>query len=131
MTGSNGLRRGIVAAAVSVSLSAMLAALPLPVRAAVDAEAARQVVLETFQVEVLATRAATLPDGRDVWLVKVMRRGGNSNAAFKVDTVAVDRSSGELVLGYRQGPSDDEELTERRTGAIEKRPDVVRSFTWR
>lgn len=131
MTGPSGLRRMVVAAAASASLAVALVALPMPARAAVDAEAARQVVLEAFEVEVLETRAATLPDGREVWLVKVMREGGNSNAAFKVDTVAVDRSSGELVLGYRSGASDDEELNERRTGAIEKRPDAVRSFTWR
>ncbi len=57
-----------------------------------------------FAVEVLRVRADTIDD-RAVWMVTVMNKGGNDNAAFQVNTLAVDRATGELVPSFRHGAS--------------------------
>lgn len=125
-----GVRR-LVPVGAALLLAAGLGVAGAPGAAAGVSEAeAERVVLDEFDVEVLQTRPATV-DGRDVWLVKVMHKGGNSNVAFKVDTIAVDRETGELLLGaYREAP-DDDNLSSARTGATEKRPEAARSFIWR
>ena len=88
--------------------------------------------LETsYGVRVLKVRSGEI-DGRKVWLVTVMNPGGNSNAAFQVNTLAVDKESGELVPSFRHGASG-YVLPEaaQRDDRLGLRPEVMRSRTWR
>ena len=62
---------------------------PLPAVAQVSAEQAGQTVAETFDVEVLKTRAGEV-DGVAVWFVTVMNPSGDFNEAFQVTTLAVE-----------------------------------------
>jgi TctA family transporter len=72
---------------------------------ALMADEARALVAERYRVEVLGIEAGTL-DGRAVWVVTVMQPGGNSNGAFRVTRLAVDRESGALIPSFRhEGPS--------------------------
>ncbi|MEO3429388.1 hypothetical protein AAFN88_11055 [Pelagibius sp. CAU 1746] len=84
----------------------VLAAVPLPssAEAAVSQEAAAKSISEAYGVQVLKVRAGEL-DGRKVWLLTVMRPGGNSNGAFQVHLLAVDQQSGELVSSFRHHAS--------------------------
>ena len=86
-------------------LGAANLALPDPAAAVTQQEAERKVA-EDFGVEVLTkrTRAGDI-DGRAVWFLTVMNPGGTSNAAFQVNTLAVDRETGELVPAFRHKPS--------------------------
>ncbi len=65
-----------------------------------SADTASKQIGERFDVEVLKVRPGEI-DGRKVWLVTVMRPGGDSNAAFQVHLLAVDQESGELVPSFR------------------------------
>ncbi len=75
-------------------------------------------------------REGTL-DGRDVLYVTMMHEGGNSNAAFKVDTLAFDAETGEPLRGRMPETRGSETLPSMRTGMTEKRPDVLRGRPWR
>ncbi len=72
--------------------------------AAVTQSQAVKMVEEAFDVEVLRARAGQI-DGRQVWLLTVMNRGGDFNTAFQVNTLAVDQETGKLVPAFRHGPS--------------------------
>lgn len=93
-------------------------------------EAARQIA-DRFSVRVLDVKPGKL-DGQDVWLVTVMKEGGNRNDAFQVSRLAVDRESGALVPSFRHHESG-YELPERQvvTDPTDVRPDAMRSGTWR
>ena len=121
-------RLTLVAAALALAF-----ALRPGVAAAVTKEEAERKLAETYGVEVIAkrTRAGEI-DGRPVWFLTVMNPGGDSNAAFKVTTLAVDRDSGELVPAFRHLPSGYE-----LPGVVPRddrdglRPDAARSRPWR
>jgi hypothetical protein len=95
----NNLRRSHI---LGIFLLATLVAAPaVPgAQAAVGKEAAGKQVSKTYNVEVLRVRDGTI-DGRKVWLVTVMKPGGNSNGAFQVHVLAVDQESGALVPSFR------------------------------
>lgn len=98
-------------------------------RAAVTEEQAAQRIASDYGVEILRVRAGEIDD-RAVWLVTVMKPGGNSNDAFQVTTLAVDQETGDLVPNFRPGsgaPPDAGEISTR----IEQQPDVLRSRSWR
>jgi hypothetical protein len=71
--------------------------------AAVSGEAAGKQLAERYDVQVLKVRDGDI-GGRKVWLVTVMKPGGNSNGAFQVHVLAVDQASGELVPSFRHLP---------------------------
>lgn len=71
-----------------------------PVAALTQQEAAEQVA-EQYGVEVLKTEA-TLQGDRPIILLTVMQPGGNDNAAFQVNTIAVDADTGEVIPGFRR-----------------------------
>ncbi len=71
-----------------------------PVQAQVSADQVRQQVAQNYEVDVLRINEGEL-DGKAVWLVTVMNSGGNFNDAFQVNTLAIDKASGELVPSYR------------------------------
>jgi hypothetical protein len=91
-------RRGFaVAAAVAGAL--MLGSIA-PAAALTQKEAAEKVA-EEYGVEVLKTDAG-LDGNRPIILLTVMQPGGNDNAAFQVNTIAVDAKTGEVIPGYRR-----------------------------
>lgn len=124
-----GRRAGPVALALGLAVLS-LAVASNPAVAQVDREALAQRVAEEFQAEVIQVREGTL-DGRAVLYVTLMHEGGNSNAAFKVDTLAFDAETGEPLRGAMPATRGSEGLSSMRTGMTEKRPDVLRGRPWR
>lgn len=86
------------AAIVSASASAATAV----AQGELTPEAAAQQVAESYGVEVLDVAEAD-EDGRPVYIVTVMNPGDNSNGAFQVNRLMVDRATGELVSQFRHG----------------------------
>lgn len=101
--------------------------------AAVTQQEAERRVAEDFGVEVLTkrTRAGEI-DGRAVWFLTVMNPGGTSNDAFQVNTLAVDRETGELVPAFRHRPSGyDLPGAVRLDDQSTVRPDMSGARPWR
>ena len=78
-----------------------------PEAAAITEAEVRERIAATYGVRVLKIRPDEI-DGRAVYLVTVMRPGGNANDAFLVATLAVDRATGALVPTF-----------DRRAGGVE------------
>ena len=94
-----------------------------------DQEAKRQVE-DSYDVEVLRVRESEI-DERAVWLVTFMVPGGNSNAAFMVSSLAIDRQTGDLVPAFRHQTSGYELPGGLRGDRAGLRPDAARTGTWR
>ena len=126
-------RNGRVRRQLALAIAgALLVGLATPdARAAVSSEEAAAKVAEQYGVQVLRVRAGVL-DTTPVWLVTVMKPGGDNNDAFQVTTLAVDQESGNLMPAFRHGSSGYElpAATDRGT-RIEQRPDATRSGAWR
>lgn len=69
--------------------------------AAVSQEEAAAQIAEDYGVEVLKTDAI-LRGNQPIILLTVMQPGGNDNAAFQVNTIAVDAKTGEVIPGFRR-----------------------------
>lgn len=80
----------------------------------------RQRLGEALGVEVLGVQGIEA-DGRPAYAVRVMNPGGNSNDAFRVSTLIVDRDSGE-VLGQLQQSV--ETATEFPEGGVRFQPNI-------
>jgi hypothetical protein len=119
-------RAAVLASAAAVLL---LAAGP-PADAKVDRAELEKRVAEAFDARVLKVREGTL-NGQDVLFVTMMRERANSNAAFKVDTLAFDPETGEALRGRVPDGRGDESVSRRDTSMIDKRPDVLRGRPWR
>ena len=102
---------------------------PKPVLAQVSADQTSARIGSEFGVEVLRVRAGSV-DGIEVWLVTVMNPKGDSNAAFQVTTLAVDKATGDLVPAFRHGPSGTAADWAVRLQA-DQRPEAPRSPIWR
>ena len=94
-----------------------------------EQEAKRQIE-EAYDVEVLRVREGEI-DGRAVWLVTVMSPEGDSNSAFMVSSLAIDRESGDLVPAFRHRDSGYDLPGGLRGDKAGLRPDAARSSTWR
>jgi hypothetical protein len=116
-------RAGVLAGAAA----ALLLALGAPAHANVDRAELEKRVAERFDARVLKVEDGTL-NGREVLFVTMMRERANSNAAFKVDTLAFDPATGEALLGKLPSLRDG---ARRDTTMIDKRPDVLRGRPWR
>ena len=116
-------RAGVIAGAAA----ALLLAFTPPAAANVDRAELETRVAEQFDARVLKVEAGTL-NGREVLFVTMMRERANSNAAFKVDTLAFDPATGEALLGKLPSLRDG---ARRDTTMIDKRPDVLRGRPWR
>lgn len=116
---------------LALAAAIILAAVPKPGAAAVAQSEVVKMIEETFDVEVLRARAGQI-DGREVWLLTVMNKGGDFNTAFQVNTLAVDQETGKLVPAFRHGASGYVPSgTETRDDKVGLRPDAARSGTWR
>lgn len=82
------------------ALALLVSAIAATPAAAVTEQEAEALAAERFGVEVLKVRPGFVED-RQVWLVTVMNPGANSNSAFVVSTLALDRASGEFLRGYQ------------------------------
>ncbi len=85
--------RGTIIASLAGVLMAGLTAMPA---LALDAEAVRERLEQSFPVEVLKLEPAELAE-RPVFVATVMVRPGNYNDAMRVSRVVVDAQSGELI----------------------------------
>jgi hypothetical protein len=86
---------------------------------------------EAYDVDVLRARPGQI-DGRAVWLLTVMNKGGDFNTAYQVNTLAVDQETGKLVPAFRHGASGTARPgAESRDDKVGLRPDAARSGTWR
>lgn len=99
--------------------------------AAVTGEEAAAKIRADYGVEILRVRAGTL-DGVPVWLVTVMTPGGEVNDAFQVNTLAVDKDTGQLVPVFRPGLHAPAQPGEGSVDSkLDRRPNSMRSGTWR
>ncbi len=99
--------------------------------AAMSGEEAAAKIEAAYGVEALRVRGGTV-GGAQVWLITVMKPGADSNDAFQVTTLAVDKASGELVPAYRHGPHGTIPAEDAFATQIEQRPSALRSgLTWR
>lgn len=99
--------------------------------AAIDKDEAARRIAEAYDVEVLKVEEGEV-GGLAVWMVTVMKGGGNRNDAFQVSTLAVDRDSGALVPSFRHRASGYDLPPSPGGGDTETlRPDAARSGTWR
>ena len=121
----------IVRLAVSAALLAFaLGAATRPAAAITGEEAAARIEAD-YGVKALRVRAGTI-DGIEVWLVTVMKPGRDSNDAFQVTTLAVDRVTGALVPAFRHGVHGPARPRGTSPSMIEQRPSVLRSGdVWR
>ena len=121
----------IVRLAISAALLALaLGAAPRPASALTGEEAAAKIEAE-YGVKALRVRPGMI-DGTAVWLVTVMKPGRNSNDAFQVTTLAVDRVTGALVPAFRHGVHGPARLRGAAPSMIDRRPSVLRSGdVWR
>ncbi len=97
------LRLWITVALGVFSIAAAVLA-PRPAWAEMDEKAAAEMIKSAYNVEVLKVRDGMLA-GAPVWFVTVMKPGADTNDAFQVTTLAVDKLSGNLVSSFRHGPS--------------------------
>jgi len=88
-----------ITAAVGLAPAAIAAATFSPQEAALAKR-----LEATYGVKVLRIRLGE-SNGLSVYIVTVMKQGGDFNDAFQVTTLAVDRSSGALVSQYSQTPT--------------------------
>ncbi len=121
----------IVRLAVSAALLAFVLGAATRPAAALSGEEAASGIEANYGVKVLRVRPGTI-GGTAVWLVTVMKPGRDSNDAFQVTTLAVDRTTGALVPAFRHGPSGPARLPDASPSMIEQRPGVLRSGdVWR
>ena len=118
-------------AACLLAASVLLATVPGRALAAVSEADAVENIEATYGVRALKVRSGEI-DGRDVWLITVMNPGGDSNSAFQVNTLAVDKESGQLVPSFRHGTSGYVLPDARpRDDKFGRSPEAMRSRTWR
>jgi hypothetical protein len=120
--------RAVLAFALVASFVAV--AVPTPAAAVSSEEAARKIA-EEYAVTVLRVRAGVVGN-TPVWLVTVMRAGGNFNGAFQVTTLAVDQESGKLVPEFQHSANGYRFPEGQVRGTrLEQRPEAMRSGVWR
>ena len=98
--------------------------------AQVTDEQAKRQVEDSYDVEVLRVRESEI-DGRAVWLVTFMVPQGESNAAFMVSSLAIDRQTGDLVPAFSHRASGYDLPGGLRSDKTGLRPDAARTGTWR
>ncbi len=117
--------------AAALAVVAVVLFAPSQARAEVGKDEAAAKVAEAYGVRVLKVREGEIA-GTDVWLVTVMQGGGDSNDAYLVTTLAVDRKSGALVPSFRHRPSGyDLPAQGPRGDKVGIRPDAHYGRTWR
>lgn len=117
---------------LSGTLAALLLALPVaggPARAEVGPIEVKNKIEAEYRVTVIKTTQGR-QDGRKVYRLTVMNRGGDFNEAFQVNTLIVDADTGKILSQFRHGKSG-----YRKSGAWDRRgrqrTDALRGRTWR
>lgn len=90
--------------AITVAATPVWSSSPALAQALMTTEAARGAIEQEFGVEVLRIDPAEI-DGRPAFLLRVMNPEGDFNEAFQVNTLVVDRATGDLIPTFRHGPS--------------------------
>jgi len=119
---------------VVVSLGLLMAVVAFSsadARAALGQEAIKKAIEKTYNVKVLRIQDGE-QDGRQVYRVTFMNRGGNYNAAFQVNTIVMDAETGKRVpqfrhlqSGYRLPAAHDRPVNRQATDVLR------RGWTWR
>ena len=120
----------IVLLAACASLVAAMAATPAEAR--MTKAQVKQALEKAYPVRVLDRyiESATF-DGRPVYRVKVMNRGGNFNSALMITTLIVDADSGKLLSVFRHKDSG-YELSDGGDRDGDRQPaDAPRGVQWR
>ncbi len=118
-----------LAAVVLAAGLLLFATAPAAAQALLTEAAARTAVEERYGVEVLRIESAE-QDGVPVFLVRVMNPGGNFNEAFQVNTLVLDRRTGNLVPQFRHESSGVRDRsgtrreTDENTGPVLRRESV-------
>lgn len=120
MAGFRYVARSAVAAALVLGSSAGLSTAAMA-QDELTPEAAGREVAERYGVEVLDVAEAE-ENGQPVYVITVMKPGGNDNGAFMVTRLMVDPSTGELVSQFQGGPTGFT-LPETATGGVTGRTD--------
>lgn len=120
----------IVLFAAGVSLVAAMAVAPAEAR--MTKLQVKQALEKAYPVRVLEKFLTTGTfDGRPVYHVKVMNRGGNFNAALMITTLVVDADSGKLLSVFRHKNSG-YELSDGGDRDASRQPvDAPRGVLWR
>ena len=85
-------------------LAAGLALSPVASAAELSAAEVGQQIAQTYPVKVLSVRNIEF-DGRTVYAVKVMTKGGDFDDAFQVNTIIVDADTGKPIPVFRHRDS--------------------------
>lgn len=101
-----------------------------PAQAQIGRDQAAAQIAKDYGVEVLRVRPGEI-GGKPVWLVTVMRPGGNFNAAFQVVTLAVEQATGDLVQNYSQVERGSLSSSGPPASRLDQNPGALRSRTWR
>ena len=120
----------IVLLAAGVSLAAAMAVIPAEAR--MTKPQVKRALEKAYPVRVLDKfiESGTF-DGRPVYYVKVMNRGGNFNAALMITTLVVDADSGKLLSVFRHKNSG-YELSDGGDRDVNRQPaDAPRGVQWR
>lgn len=98
---------------------------PVAAQALMSESAARAALEKEYGVQVLRVEPGE-QDGVPVFVVRVMNPGGNFNEAFQVNTLVVDRQTGNLVRQFRHGPSGVRGTGGERSGTEENSGPILR-----
>lgn len=120
--------RVLFAAALFFLAGAVLT--PHPAAAVVTADEASARIAAEFKVDVLRVKSDQI-EGAAVWLITVMTPGGDSNDAFQINVLAVDKITGDLVPAFRHSVNGVKPDGGAASSRSDVNPDVLRSRTWR
>ncbi len=81
---------------LATALVGAMVSLAAPAWAAMSADQVAAAIAEAYGVTVLRVEPMT-EDGRAVYLVTIMIRGGDFNDAFQVNKIIVDAETGDLI----------------------------------
>lgn len=99
------LRYAAVMAIVAITgVASVWSPSPALAQSLMTTEAVRGAIEQEFGVEVLRIDDIEI-DGRPAFLLRVMNPAGDFNEAFQINTLAVDRATGDLIPSFRHGPS--------------------------
>ena len=116
-------------AAAAASICIIAGGTPQEAHAAMSEQEARASVEREFGVKVLKIGKVEL-GGKPVYLLTVMSPGGNANAAFQVNRLALDPETGRLVSGFRHLSSGYDNAEGARANEADRQPAEALRQRW-